>query len=189
MVVRPEASVPSAGSVTFATYAPNDDLAELAGFAAFRALQRERLTPYELQRLAPLFAQIEACNIPYAVAFVLALGGPFAAVGPEHAGGLLSILGEVVALIWFATALDPKWRDDWMIVRWPGATTLICLASALAVVLSHGRGGVAVWLLSWSLPGMVQLLRYRTARRALLRLSGLRRKVAALPTGPTPSAQ
>jgi hypothetical protein len=180
MIARPEIPTKAPGSVTFATYAPTTHIAGLTGFKAFRALQDERLTPYEVHRLTHLFRRIEVCNIPYALAFVLALAGPVFAVGPERAFGLLTVLGEAVALIWFVAALDPRWREDWMIVRWPGTTTLVCAGGALAVILSHGQRGVAVWLLCWALPGLVQSYRYFTASRALWLLVGVRRQASEL---------
>ncbi|MDB4893570.1 MAG: hypothetical protein JWL61_5425 [Gemmatimonadetes bacterium] len=184
MIAGPEVPTVVPPTITFATYVPTEHLAGLTGFKAFRALQDERLTPYEVHRLTHLFRRIEACNIPYGIAFILALTGPVFAVGPKHINGPLAALGEAVALIWFAAAFDPGFRENWMIVRWPGTTTLVCAGGALAVVLSHGQGGVAVWLLCWALPGLVQSFRYVTASHALRLLVGVRRKVTELAATP-----
>ena len=85
-------------------------------------------------------------------------------------------------MIWFMAGADWEGRHDFGVARWPGITSGLCLTAALGAYLSNGRRGVALWLVLWALPGLVQLVRYRIASVGLDAIAYTRQMVADLPT-------
>lgn len=151
------------------------------GHAALVEWKSTPLTANEHEWLASSRRMLTACEYAYVVAFVVSLAAPVLLVGKTNIDSPLVVLLEAVAMVWGVSALDGAGRYDFGVSRWPGLTAALCLAGAFGVWVSHGRADVALGLVAWALPGMVQLVRYRAARVGLDALAYTRRMVADLP--------
>lgn len=112
---------------------------------------------------------VVAGDVAFALALIFALAAPaFIFPKADAFGWRTSVLG-ILALGWFVWGLQPirGTPEPYGVARWPGLTALVCGTAAAAAYLAHGRRGYVILFVAWAVPGLVLLINYRLAERAV----------------------